>query len=114
MIVEKNGGRKRIVVARALAGLALVSELEDESFRVWRQTRTGLLNYPLDRDYARAHLAASVYLQMGLRPHIVHVVGYSEVDHAARAAGCAAAQEQPVWARGNRHANRRTRGLRGC
>jgi hypothetical protein len=56
------------------------------SFRIWRQTRTGLLSYPLDPDAARAHLAASVYLQMALRPHIVHVVGHTEAHHAATAA----------------------------
>ncbi|MBN1887979.1 MAG: hypothetical protein JW850_08305 [Thermoflexales bacterium] len=54
-------------------------------FRIWRQTRTGLLSYPLDVDAARAHLAASVYLQMALRPHIVHVVGHTEAHHAATA-----------------------------
>ncbi len=53
------------------------------SFRIWRQTRTGLLSYPLDPDAARAHLAASVYLQMALRPHVVHVVGHTEAHHAA-------------------------------
>jgi hypothetical protein len=56
-----------------------------EGFRVWRQARTGLLSFPLDPDAARGHLAASVYLQMALRPHIVHVVGYTEAHHAASA-----------------------------
>jgi hypothetical protein len=56
-----------------------------EGFRIWRQTRTGLLSYPLDPDAARAHLAASVYLQMAVRPHIVHVVGHTEAHHAATA-----------------------------
>jgi hypothetical protein len=54
-------------------------------FRLWRQTRTGLLSYPLDPDAARAHLAASIYLQMALKPHIVHVVGHTEAHHAATA-----------------------------
>jgi hypothetical protein len=56
-----------------------------ERFRIWRQTRTGLLSYPLDPDAARGHLAASVYLQMALRPHILHVVGHTEAHHAAAA-----------------------------
>jgi hypothetical protein len=43
------------------------------------------LSYPLDPDAARAHLAASAYLQMALRPHIVHVVGHTEAHHAATA-----------------------------
>ena len=33
----------------------------------------------------RSHLAASIYLQMALHPHIVHVVGHSEAHHAATA-----------------------------
>jgi methylmalonyl-CoA mutase cobalamin-binding subunit len=52
---------------------------------IWRQTRTGLLSYPVDTARARAHLAESVYLQMALNPAIVHVVGYCEADHAATA-----------------------------
>ena len=33
----------------------------------------------------RAHLATSVYVQMALRPHIMHVVGHTEAHHAATA-----------------------------
>ncbi|MGE5139926.1 MAG: hypothetical protein ACM3JD_10710, partial [Rudaea sp.] len=40
---------------------------------------------PLEPSAARAHLATSIYLQMALHPHIVHVVGYNEADHAATA-----------------------------
>lgn len=72
-------------LAKMLAVLEMIAPLADENFRIWRQTRTGLLSYPVDLDYARAHLAASVYLQMALKPHIVHVVGYTEADHAATA-----------------------------
>lgn len=56
-----------------------------EGFRIWKQTRTGLLSYPLDPDMARGHLAASLYLQMALKPHIVHIVGHTEAHHAATA-----------------------------
>jgi len=80
-------------LAKMLACLDLISPLsqskgwagEKGGFRIWRQTRTGLLSYPLDLDAARAHLAASVYVQMALRPHIVHVVGHTEAHHAATA-----------------------------
>ncbi|NLG28635.1 MAG: methionine synthase, partial [Chloroflexi bacterium] len=34
---------------------------------------------------ARGHLASSVYLQMALKPHIVHVVAHTEAHHAATA-----------------------------
>jgi hypothetical protein len=72
-------------LAKMLAILDLVEPLTGPDFRVWWQTRTGLLSYPLDTDAARAHLAASVYLQMALRPNILHVVGYTEAHHAATA-----------------------------
>ena len=72
-------------LAKMLAVRELVSRLAGPDFHIWWQTRTGLLSYPLDPVAARAHLAASVYLQMALRPQIVHVVGYSEADHAATA-----------------------------
>ena len=72
-------------LAKMLASLRLIEPLSGESFHIWRQTRTGLLSYPLDPTAARAHLATSIFLQMALRPQIVHVVGHSEADHAATA-----------------------------
>ncbi len=78
-------------LARMLAILELTKPLEDETFHIWRQTRTGLLSYPLDDDAARAHLAASIYVQMALKPHIVHIVGHTEADHAATAGDVIAA-----------------------
>ncbi len=72
-------------LAKMLACLEITAPLEDETFRIWRQTRTGLLSYPVDAEAARGQLAASVYLQMALRPHIVHVVGHTEAHHAATA-----------------------------
>jgi len=73
-------------LAKMLACLAIIQPLEDDTFRIWRQTRTGLLSYPLQEDAARAHLATSIYLQMALQPHIVHIVGHTEAHHAATAA----------------------------
>jgi hypothetical protein len=72
-------------LAKMLAVLDLIEPLASPDFRIWRQTRTGLLSYPLDQTAARAHLSASVYLQMVLKPHIVHVVGHTEAHHAATA-----------------------------
>jgi hypothetical protein len=73
-------------LAKMLAVLELIEPLAGPDFRIWRQTRTGLLSYPLEVSAARAHLATSVYMQMALKPHIVHVVGHTEADHAATAA----------------------------
>jgi methylmalonyl-CoA mutase cobalamin-binding subunit len=72
-------------LAKMLAIIKLIEPLRTPGFQIWIQTRTGLLSYPLDLTAARAHLAASVYLQMALKPHIIHVVGQSEADHAATA-----------------------------
>jgi hypothetical protein len=73
-------------LAKMLACLELIEPLVDETtFRVYRQTRVGLLSHPLDPEAARGHLAASTYLQMALKPHIVHVVGHTEAHHAATA-----------------------------
>ncbi|MBN2147913.1 MAG: cobalamin B12-binding domain-containing protein [Anaerolineales bacterium] len=73
-------------LAKMLAIIDLIAPLaDDDNFRIWRQTRTGLLSYPLEPAAARAHLAASVYLQMALKPHIIHIVGHTEADHAATA-----------------------------
>ncbi len=72
-------------LAKMAAMLDVIAPLAGPGFRIWRQTRTGLLSYPLQPEAARAHLATSVYLQMALKPHIVHVVGHTEADHAATA-----------------------------
>jgi methylmalonyl-CoA mutase cobalamin-binding subunit len=72
-------------LAKMAAMLRIIAPLENDEFHIWRQTRTGLLSYPLQPAAARAHLSASIYLQMALRPHIVHIVGHTEADHAATA-----------------------------
>ena len=72
-------------LAKMLAILEMIAPLQDSSFKIFRQTRSGLLSYPLDLSAARAHLAATVYLQMALKPHILHVVGHTEAHHAATA-----------------------------
>jgi len=72
-------------LAKMAALLEMITELENDAFHIWRQTRTGLLSYPLDPSAARAHLSASIYLQMSLHPHIIHIVGHTEAHHAATA-----------------------------
>jgi hypothetical protein len=73
-------------LGKMLAKLELVEGLQDEQFRVWRETRGGLTSYPPDPSVARGHLAATVTLQMQLKPHIVHIVGHTEAHHATTAA----------------------------
>jgi hypothetical protein len=83
MFNSPAGSSESMDLAKMLAVMEMINPLAGPDFRIWRQTRTGLLSYPVDPDAARAHLATSVYLQMALRPHIVHVVAYTEADHAA-------------------------------
>lgn len=73
-------------LAKMLAIIEMISTLKTPDFHIWKQARTGLLSYPLNLAEARAHLATSIYLQMSLRPDIVHIVGFTEADHAATAA----------------------------
>jgi hypothetical protein len=73
-------------LGKMLAKLELVESLQDGRFRVWRETRGGLTSYPPDPAVARGHLAATVCLQMQLKPHIVHIVGHTEAHHATTAA----------------------------
>lgn len=86
MFNSPSGLSDAMDLAKMLAVLDLIAPLADDEFHIWRQTRTGLLSYPLDIDAARGHLASSIYLQMALRPHIIHIVGHTEAHHAATAA----------------------------
>lgn len=86
MFNSPSGLSDAMDLAKMLAVLDLIAPLADDEFHIWRQTRTGLLSYPLDIDAARGHLASSIYLQMALKPHIIHIVGHTEAHHAATAA----------------------------
>jgi hypothetical protein len=72
-------------LGKMLAKLELVEALQNDRFHVWRETRGGLTSYPPDPSVARGHLAATVTLQMQLKPHIVHIVGHTEAHHATTA-----------------------------
>jgi hypothetical protein len=85
MFNSPPGLSDRMDLAKMLAVLRMIEPLAGPDFRIWKQTRTGLLSYPVDPPAARAHLASSVYLQMALKPDIVHVVGHTEAHHAATA-----------------------------
>ena len=72
-------------LAKMLAKAELIESLHNKEFTSWRQVRTGLASLAADLNVAKGELAASTYLQMALRPHIIHVVSFSEADHAATA-----------------------------
>lgn len=70
-------------LGKMLAKVHLIEGLHDGTFQTYRQVRTGLASMPADYGRAKGQLAASTMLQMALAPDIVHVVGFSEADHAA-------------------------------
>lgn len=70
-------------LGKMLAKIELMSSLEDDNFKIYRQARAGLASFPSDLYQAKGQLAASCYLAMAIKPHIYHVVGYCEAHHAA-------------------------------
>jgi hypothetical protein len=72
-------------LAKMLAKREMIESLHSEDFVSMRQVRAGLLHFSPDPDIAKGQLAASTSLALGLRPHIIHVVGFCEGDHAATA-----------------------------
>ena len=71
--------------ARILAMIEMVESLENPDFHTYRETRAGLPLFHADEAVAKGQLAATTFMQMAVRPHIVHVVGFCEADHAANA-----------------------------
>ncbi|WP_346873775.1 cobalamin B12-binding domain-containing protein [Clostridium sp. UBA5988] len=85
MFNNPNGISFSMDLARILAMIELVESLEDENFKTYRETRAGLPLFSADIDVAKGQLAASTFMQMAIKPHIIHVVAYCEADHAASA-----------------------------
>ena len=85
MFNNPNGLSFSMDLAKVLAMIELAEELKGPGFMMYRETRAGLALFNADPDVAKGQLAASTLVQMSVRPHIVHVVGYCEADHAATA-----------------------------
>ncbi|MDI6782593.1 MAG: cobalamin B12-binding domain-containing protein [bacterium] len=68
--------------AKMLAKKELIEGLVDKQFAVFTQVRAGLASLSPYPNIAKGQLAASAVLSLSLKPHILHVVGYSEGDHA--------------------------------
>ncbi len=71
-------------IAKALAKIELVESLHDEDFVSYRMIRTGLLSFPADPYSAMGQLVSSMFYGAYLKPHIIHVVSYSEAMYPAR------------------------------
>lgn len=72
-------------LAKMLAKIMLIESLHDKDFTSYRQARAGLLHLSPRENVAKGQLAASTVHALQIEPHIIHVVGYCEGDHAAEA-----------------------------
>lgn len=72
-------------IAKMLAKIELIESLHDSKFTTYRQVRAGLLHLSPRECVAKGQLATSTAFALQLKPHIIHVVGYCEGDHAAEA-----------------------------
>jgi methylmalonyl-CoA mutase cobalamin-binding subunit len=77
------GTTPRMDLAKMLAKMELIGTLEDGSFVSYRQVRAGIAHFAGEPSIAQGQLAASAAISLALKPHILHVVGFSEGDHAA-------------------------------
>ncbi len=69
-------------IAKMLAKTELIETLQDAHFTVYREVRAGIAHFSAHPEVAKGQLAASAVISLALKPHILHVVGFSEGDHA--------------------------------
>jgi len=69
-------------IAKMAAKLEMITELENGSFNVYREVRAGIAHFSPIPAVAKGQLASSALISLALKPHILHVVSYSEGDHA--------------------------------
>jgi hypothetical protein len=82
MFNNPPGTTAEMDIAKMLAKNELIEELKDDSFTFFREVRAGLAHFSSDPSFAQGQLAASAVVSLALKPHILHVVGFSEGDHA--------------------------------
>lgn len=82
MFNNPPGTTAEMDIAKMLAKNELIEELCDEKFTVFREVRAGLAHFSSCPSFAQGQLAASAVISLALKPHILHVVGFSEGDHA--------------------------------
>jgi len=83
MIDNPPGMSPKMDMAKLLAKKELVESLEDNSFKVYRMIRTGLLSFPADPNAAKGQLAATMFYASFIEPHIIHVAAYCEALYRA-------------------------------
>jgi hypothetical protein len=79
------GTSPKMDLAKMLAKKEMIESLQQKNFKVFTQVRAGLSSFSSDMDIAKGQLSASAVLSLALKPHILHVVGFSEGHHAVKA-----------------------------
>jgi hypothetical protein len=82
MFNNPPGTSAEMDIAKMMAKNELIEELSDDSFNVFREVRAGLAHFSSNPSFAKGQLASSAVISLSLKPHILHVVGFSEGDHA--------------------------------
>lgn len=77
------GTTPRMDLGKMLAKKELIESLHDEQFTSFTEVRAGIAHFSSVPEVAQGQLAASGVVSLAINPHILHVVGYSEGDHAA-------------------------------
>ncbi|MGC8611236.1 MAG: cobalamin-dependent protein [Athalassotoga sp.] len=72
-------------LAKMMAAKEMIESLISNDFNVITEARPGLMAFPADLDEAKGQLAFSISETMFIKPQIVHVVAFTESDHAANA-----------------------------
>jgi len=70
-------------LAKMLAKKEMLDDLVDDKFVYLKQVRAGLTHFSVDMDIAKGQLSSSTFLSLALKPHIIHVVSFTEANHAA-------------------------------
>jgi methylmalonyl-CoA mutase cobalamin-binding subunit len=72
-------------LAKMMATKEMIESLVSDDFNVITEVRPGLMAFPADLDEAKGQLSFSISEAMFIKPQIVHVVAFTEADHAANA-----------------------------
>jgi len=76
------GTTPQMDIAKMMAKNEMINTLKNENFDVFREVRAGIAHFSGDAYKAKGQAAASAVISLTLKPHILHVVGFSEGDHA--------------------------------
>ncbi len=76
------GTTPQMDIAKMSAKNEMINSLKGENFDVFREVRAGIAHFSADEHKAKGQASASAVISLALKPHILHVVGFSEGDHA--------------------------------